>query len=105
MLSVHGVYHFRRGRPLRPYLGVGVGTINERERVECATPGCEAFLRGLQLGERRFSYGNVAAITGLSTTLWDGIYLRGGIVFHRPAGEELSLFETAAQIGYRFRFW
>ena len=103
MVSGHGVYHFRRGRLLRPYLGVGVGTIHERERVECVTPGCEAF--GLRPGERRYSYGNVAAISGLSTTLGDRLYVRGGIVFHRPAGEELSLFETSAQIGYRFRLW
>jgi hypothetical protein len=103
MVSGHVIYHFRRGRLLRPYLGGAIGTIHERERVACVTPGCEAYLGGL--GERRFSYDNVAIITGLSTLLWNRVVVRGGIVLHGFAGEELSLFETSALVGYRFPLW
>ncbi len=99
------VYHFRSGHQLRPYLGLGIGTIQDHERVSCVTPGCEALLPGLQLGERRYRYRDVSLISGLSTTFWDRVVVRGGVVFHRPGGENLSLFETSAQIGYRLRLW
>lgn len=96
------LYHFQRGRPVRPYAGVGIGLMLDRERLTCEVAGCERLLPGLPLGTRRSSARDVTAIGGLSALIAGHIVLRGGVQFHRPAGEDLSLFETLVGVGYRF---
>lgn len=101
-MAGQALYHFRRGRSLRPYAGVGIGVIRDSEMVGCEVAGCEPLLPGLAFGRRVSSYLDVTGIGGMSTVIGRHIVVRGGVQWHRIAGEELSLFEIAAGVGYRF---
>ncbi len=100
-----GLYHFRPKRAVRPFVGAGFGVIRDRENVTCepVAAGCDSLGVGdLRLGTSTSARPDNIAIVGLSTAFQNHIVLRGVIHFHRPGGEELSLFESAVTFGYRF---
>jgi hypothetical protein len=103
------LYHFRRGKKLRPHVGLGFGRTHDSEMLSCEPAGCEAILSGLPfgnsgppLGRRSTTYPDQAWIAGVSTLFWNRVVLRGGVYIHSFAGEERSLTETSVQVGYRF---
>ena len=101
----HVLYHFRDGRRWRPFAGVAFGGMRDTERGRCETAGCQELLPGLQsvLGSRTSWYADLLSpVAGVSATVAQRVIIRGGIQLHRPFGEELSLLETFAGVGYRF---
>ena len=99
-----GIYHFRRGSKLRPFVGGAIGAVHDSEVVSCEIAGCELLLPGLSpvLGTRTSSRWEVSDIFGVSTLVSDHFVIRGTVEFHSPFLEELSLFETSIGVGYRF---
>jgi hypothetical protein len=99
------LYHFRPNRPVWPFVGAGFGVMRDREHVSCepAATSCDSLMGGdFRLGTSTSSRADIIGIAGLSTSFANHFVLRGSIHFHRPAGEELSLFETSFTFGYRF---
>ena len=104
-LSGHLLYHFRHGQQWRPFAGVAFGGMRDTEFRRCEVAGCQELLPGLQpvLGSRTaWNTDPLSPVAGVSTTVGKRVIVRGGIQLHRPFGEELSLLETFAGIGYRF---
>jgi hypothetical protein len=104
--SSHVLYHFRRGRRWRPFTGVGFGAMRDATEITCDRPDCLQLIPGLQsvLGQRTTWHSDpFFPIAGIATTIGAHLTVRGGVQFHRPFGEGLSLFETFAAVGYRFR--
>lgn len=97
------LYHFRSGRTLRPFAGVGISVSRDSEQVSCkpVTVDCGS-LPGLRFGTVTQSRGGPVGSVGLAMLLKKTYVLRAAVHFHRPAGEETSLFETAVMVGYRF---
>ena len=99
------LYHFRHGKQWRPFAGVAFGGIRDTEFRRCEVAGCQEQLPGLQsaLGSRTEWHADpLSPAAGVSTTVGKRVIIRGGVQFHRPFGEELSLLETFVGIGYRF---
>jgi hypothetical protein len=102
-MAGQGLYHFQRGRIIRPFVGGGLGTFRHTELTVCEVPGCDLVMPGLPLGKRTTSHGDIMAIIGASTMLRNHVVIRGGVQFHNLLwGEELSLFEASVGFGYRF---
>lgn len=101
-INGNALYHFRRGKPVRPFAGAGFGVMRDQEQVTCELAGCDAYLPGFRASTRTLSYADLIGVFGASVAVADRVVIRGAVHFHRPAGEELSLFETTAMVGYRF---
>ncbi len=104
ILSGEAIYHFARGRPLRGFLGGGLGQLNNRGVQTCEPAGCELAMRLLSSPVGRYDrvLGNMTIIAGLSGRLNRRLYLRGGVRLHNFAGEGLSTSETFIATSYRF---
>jgi hypothetical protein len=98
------IWHFRRGRRVRPMFGVGVGRYWDRELVTCTPPGCESIIArsGLTAGQNSESHADESVMLGLSVLLNPRVRLRGGWRYHNPFRDELALSEWFLGVGYRF---
>jgi hypothetical protein len=94
------VYHAGAGRA-RPFIGAGIGSISSTHTRSCDVAGCEAIL-GFALGTSTAGAGDVIAIAGVAVAVTPHSILRGAVHFHRPAGENLSMFEMSFMAGYKF---
>ena len=95
------LYHFRSGKPVRPFTGVALGQWYEQESVRCEAPGCEFLQPGLRLGERTVRQSDLTPTFGASAVFRKRFLVRGGVAYHNPFGEDWSAFETFVGIGYR----
>ena len=102
LLTGQVLYHYWHGSAVRPFLGVGIGTIRDREVVRCEVAGCDTLLPGLPLGELTSSTFAFAGIAGVSATFGEHFVIRGGVEIYCPVCEEVSVFETYVGLGYRF---
>jgi hypothetical protein len=77
-------WHFRQGRKLRPWFGVGAGAYREHRVVSCESQGCEAGLErvGLTPGESSAWTREVSFAAGLSVLVHPRIRARGGLRYH-----------------------
>jgi hypothetical protein len=96
------LYHARPGAKVRPFFGVGVGGITRTEHAVCEVAGCESILTWVSRYPRSSTLFDVIGIFGASGRIGEHVVLRGGLHFHRPGGEDLSMFELAFMAGYRF---
>ena len=98
------IYHFMRGRAVRPMLGFGIGGRTERFQQTCLPAGCEHLMAILSEPIGRFSATsrNIPVIAGLSARVHEHLQLRGGVRFDNFAGEEASTTEMFVAAGFRF---
>lgn len=102
-LSLTYTYHFAKGQPVRPMLGLGSGWMWDRSTVACEPTGCQADVPPWQrLGRRGRRNIDVIFIAGLSGVIHDRWVLRGGWQSHRLANDENSTQELFLAAGYRF---
>ena len=101
-LSTLIVYHFRRGKVLRPVLGLGSGGYVHSQRVRCEPIGCGGVAGIPPEGRRRTWMTDAILIAGVSGGLGTRWILRGGCLAHRFANDENSTVELFAGVGYRF---
>jgi len=104
LLSAEAIYHFARGRPVRAFLGGGIGQLSDRGVQSCAPAGCEILLPFLSSPVGRYASANtnVTFIAGVSGRLSSRLSLRGGARLHNFGGEGLSTAETFVSTSYRF---
>jgi hypothetical protein len=104
LLSAEAMYHFARGRPLRLFLGGGIGQRSDRGLTGCAPAGCERLLSFLSSPVGRYASAdtNVTIIVGVLGRLGRRLYVRGGTRLHNFGGEELSTAEMFVSTSYRF---
>jgi hypothetical protein len=104
ILNAEAIYHFARGRPLRGFLGGGLGRLSNRGLQTCAPAGCELLMPILSspVGRYARALSNVTIIAGLSGRISRRLYVRGGVRLHNFAGEGLSTSETFIATNYRF---
>lgn len=97
------LWHFRPQARVRPFSGVGLGTAREPLRATCepVLRSCDELAR-LRLGSFVQSQTDYLLSAGVVGSITRRLVLRGAVNFHRPGGEELSLFETSVAVGYRF---
>jgi hypothetical protein len=101
-LSAVFVYHFRRGKAVRPMLGFGSGGYAHSERVRCEPVGCGRVAGLSPEGQRRIWLTDAILIAGVSGDLGSRLVLRGGCLSHRFANDENSTIELFVGVGYRF---
>ena len=105
IVQAEAAWHFRRGRRLRPMLGLGVGGFHDRMTLSCMPAGCETVLTSptrILLGESARWHSDVSLMTGVSIAATDRVRLRGGWRYHNPFRDELALSELFLAAGYRF---
>jgi hypothetical protein len=98
-------WHFRRGKRLRPMVGLGFGAFHDGMTTSCMPAGCEAVLLSpprILLGESTVWHSDVSIMTGVSVAATDRIRIRGGWRYHNPFRDELALSELFLAAGYRF---
>jgi hypothetical protein len=102
MAQADAIWHFRRDRRIRPFVGFGVGAFRDRATVSCAPPGCETHLprSGLTAGTQHEWHGDEAVIIGVSALATPRVRLRGGLRYHNPFRDELALAEWFIGVGY-----
>lgn len=95
-------YHYRRGERLRPFVGAGYGRMDTSRDVSCAIPGCEPLLGPtFPWGRRTSSAPDPIIIGGVSYAITNHLLARGVTRLHF-GGEELTMLETAVELGFRF---
>jgi hypothetical protein len=104
LLSAEATYHFARGRPVRAFLGGGIGQLSDRGVQSCAPAGCELLMPVLSspVGRYASSLTNVTIIVGVSGRLSRRLSVRGGTRLHNLGGEGLSTAEAFVSTSYRF---
>jgi hypothetical protein len=104
ILSAEAIYHFTRGRPIRAFLGGGLGQLRNRGMKTCAPAGCERLMSILSspVGRYATSLANMTIIAGLSGRITSRLFVRGGVRLHNLGGEGLSTAETFIGTSYRF---
>ena len=96
------IWHFRRGKRVRPLLGFGVGRYWRRQVSSCSPQGCETALGpGYSFGSTKTSDSDQAIVAGLSVLLNPRVRLRGGWRYHNPFKDELAVPEFFLALGYR----
>jgi hypothetical protein len=102
--QVETVWHFSRGRRVRPMLGIGIGWYSDRDVVSCEPPGCESLLRstGFEPGERHDAEHDRSIMVGISVLATPRLRVRGGWRYHNPFVDHLALSELFIAAGYRF---
>lgn len=103
LLSAEAIYHFARGRPVRGFLGGGIGQLSDRGMQSCAPVGCELLMPILSSPVGRYASANtnVTIIAGMSGRVSRRWHLRGGFRLHNFAGEGLSTSEAFIATSYR----
>jgi hypothetical protein len=102
-VSLLFVYHFLKGRPLRPMLGLGSGWYSDASRTSCQPEGCRVILRsGPLLGQYRTWDLDAIFVVGLSGDVGDRWVWRGGWQSHRFGNDENSAQQFFVGAGYRF---
>jgi hypothetical protein len=104
ILSAEVLYHFARSRPVRGFLGLGLGERTDRFEQRCAPAGCETLMPILSFPVGRGSSrgGNITMVAGISGRISKRWLMRGGIRLHNFAGEEQSTSEVFVATGYQF---
>jgi opacity protein-like surface antigen len=104
MAQADAIWHFRQGKLLRPFVGLGLGGSRDRRTVTCSTPGCEPLLglSGLRAGTEHRWHSDQAVIVGVSALPTSRVRVRGGVRYHNPFRDELALSEWFVGAGYRF---
>jgi hypothetical protein len=103
LVSVLFVYHFMKGSPVRPMLGIGSGWYSDAERVACQPAGCSTQLRGGPLlGQYREWDVDAVFVVGLSGIIADRWVVRGGWQSHRLGNDENMTQQLFVGAGYRF---
>jgi hypothetical protein len=104
LLSAEAMYHFARGRPVRLFLGGGIGQRTNRGLSSCAPAGCERLLSFLSSPVGRYASAdtNITIIAGISGRLSRRLYVRGGTRLHNFGGEGFSTAEMFVSTSYRF---
>jgi hypothetical protein len=104
ILSAEALYHFARGRPVRTFLGVGLGERTDSFVQRCAPSGCETLMPILSspVGHNSGRGGNVTMVAGISGQISKSLLVRGGIRLHNFAGEQQSTSEVFIATGYQF---
>jgi hypothetical protein len=99
------IWHFRRGKRVRPLLGLGFGRYKDTEAVTCEPAGCESRLRsvGLNAGAAREWHHDQSVLAGLSVVAGERFRVRGGWRYHNPFEDELALSEVFVAVGYCLR--
>lgn len=97
-------WHFRRGRRIRPYVGVALGSLQDREVITCRPLGCEDLLTRARMavGAVRLSHRDAAVVVGVSATVLPRLRVRAGWRYHNPLRDELAMSELFVAAGYRF---
>ena len=102
-VSLLFVYHFQKGRPVRPMLGFGSGWFGEARTVACRPATCEPLPKGYPpLGRARDWQPDIVFVVGLSTVVREHWIARGGWQTHRFMNDENSTEELFIAAGYRF---
>jgi hypothetical protein len=103
ILTGEAIYHFARGRPVRAFLGAGLGSRFERSTKSCVPSGCEQLLPilGSPAGRHTYRSGNLAFVAGVSGRIREHLLVRGGVRLHNFAGEGTSTTEVFIAAGYR----
>jgi hypothetical protein len=97
------IWHFRRGKRIRPLLGFGFGRYWRSQVRTCTPQGCEAALGpGYDFGSTETSDSVQSVVTGVSVLLHPRVRLRGGWRYHNPFKDELAVGEFFLALGYRF---
>ncbi len=104
ILSTEVLYHFARSRPVRGFLGVGLGERTDRFELRCAPAGCETLMPILSspVGRNSRRSGNSTMVAGISGRVSKRWLVRGGIRLHNFAGEGASTSEVFVATGYQF---
>jgi hypothetical protein len=102
--QLEAVWHFSRGRRIRPMFGIGMGWYSDRDVVSCEPPGCESYVRsiGIDVGERREVERDGSIMVGVSVLATPRLRVRGGWRYHNPLVDHLALSELFIAAGYRF---
>jgi hypothetical protein len=95
------IYHFARGRPVRAFLGFGLGTFTQRATRACAPAGCEKLLPIL-VGPDTGSADNWTIIAGASGQVVKRVRVQAGLRLHSFLAEGNSTEEAFVAIGYQF---
>jgi hypothetical protein len=106
ILNAEATYHFARGRPVRAFVGGGLGQLSNRAVQTCAPAGCELLMSILSspVGRHARALSNMTIIAGVSGRITSRLHVRGGVRLHNLAGEGLSTAETFVGTSYRFPF-
>jgi hypothetical protein len=96
------LYHFRRGRRIRPILGLGLGSLMLPRTNRCEPAGCESTMLRLLAPPERTRRPDVAIIVGASVRASERVVIRGGWQTHNLGAEELSSVEWFIAAGWRF---
>jgi hypothetical protein len=96
------MYHFRRGKAVRPMLGFGSGGYAHSQRVRCEPTACGGIAGVPPEGQRRTWMTDVILAAGVSGNIRSRWVLRGGWLGHRFANDENSAIELFVGAGYRF---
>ena len=104
MVQADAIWHFRKGKVLRPFVGLGLGGFRNRMTVTCSPPGCEPLLglSGLRAGTQHDWHADEAVIAGASALVTPRLRVRAGLRYHNPLRDELALSEWFLGAGYRF---
>ena len=97
-------FNFRPREVVRPFVGLGVGVTRNSTHVTCepVSVSCDEVASDFRLGRRVSVQRGLVAIAGVAATFRQNYVGRATVSFHRPGGEDSSLFETALTVGYRF---
>lgn len=96
------IWHFRRGKQVRPLLGFGVGRYWRSQVGTCSPQGCEAALGpGFPFGRTEDSQSDGSVVVGLSVLLNTRFRVRGGWRYHNPFKDEFAVSELFMAMGYR----
>ena len=102
-VSVLFVYHFMKGRLVRPMLGLGSGWYSDASHTACEPAGCQAILRsGPLLGQYRTWDVDAIFVVGLSGEIGTRWMWRGGWQSHRFGNDENSTQQFFVGTGCRF---
>lgn len=96
------IYHFRRGKRVRPLLGLGAGTFTIPRTIRCEPAGCQPLLHILAGPPEAARHIDVVTIFGLSVQATRHAIVRAGWQAHNFGGEELSSAEWFLAAGWRF---
>lgn len=96
------IYHFGRGKTIRPMLGFGSGGYAHSQRVRCEPVRCGGVAGVPREGQHRVWMTDAILAAGVSGDVGSHWMLRGGFLSHRFANDENSSIELFVGVGYHF---